>query len=647
MAEAMEGIMGLPQNVDPMAGNPAADLAPVMQSYAKNNPREFNQNLMEGLSEADPQLAMSIRQELQALQLTARDLEDLRAMIQRIMDNPADYAAIRAEMIQSGMVEADDLPEQFDPMFFQTFMMVLEQIQPAPEQMAQGGLASLGRFGDTELAHVNPQEMAVLRAMGGSGSINPRTGLREFGFFSKIFKGIKKAVKSVLKSPIGQLVATIGLGVMIGPGVTSFLGGSLGATGAFAVTSGLSSTLVGLASGQSFGDALKGGVLSGVTAFAGGKIFGTPEMFEYQAPGTPATPPPSGAPDMTALKPGVDATGAAIPDAAAGVPGQTIAQPNVAPMESLGTPTGTLMDKDLGFLSGTERLNMPTAPAQVPTVGATPSVPAGATPSVPGTAPQVAPGAAAPTNAQWAQAAKNTPGMVKPTVGNTLSRAWDQTLSGDVMDAGSTLYDNLLSPSKNVFTGTEWDAAVASNAQDIYTKSTGLPFTAQTPTTDPTGWKLAIEASRKAAEPGIMGTLSSYAPLAIAGTGVAALGGAFDEGEPPEIPDWAKGPTGFELLAQQPEKYGLSWGGARTAGYGGGYGLPRYAAEGGIMNAFPRKNGHITGPGTGTSDDVPAMLSDGEFVMTAQAVRNMGNGSRRAGAKKMHALMKALETRMA
>jgi len=42
-------------------------------------------------------------------------------------------------------------------------------------------LASQGRRGDTELAHVNPQEAALLRALGGSGTINPNTGLREYG----------------------------------------------------------------------------------------------------------------------------------------------------------------------------------------------------------------------------------------------------------------------------------------------------------------------------------------------------------------------------------------------------------------------------------------------------------------------------------
>ena len=39
---------------------------------------------------------------------------------------------------------------------------------------------------------------------------------------------------------------------------------------------------------------------------------------------------------------------------------------------------------------------------------------------------------------------------------------------------------------------------------------------------------------------------------------------------------------------------------------------------------FERMNGGINGEGTETSDDVPAMLSDGEFVMTGQAVRGAG-----------------------
>ena len=93
----------------------------------------------------------------------------------------------------------------------------------------------------------------------------------------------------------------------------------------------------------------------------------------------------------------------------------------------------------------------------------------------------------------------------------------------------------------------------------------------------------------------------------------------------------------------------------------GGYDPTIYAAMGGEITGFasgsgqqiehpdgkvrehPKRIGEIAGPGTGTSDDIPAMLSDGEFVMTAKAVRNAGGGSRKEGAKKMYQMMKNLE----
>ena len=76
------------------------------------------------------------------------------------------------------------------------------------------------------------------------------------------------------------------------------------------------------------------------------------------------------------------------------------------------------------------------------------------------------------------------------------------------------------------------------------------------------------------------------------------------------------------------------------------YGGPVMAfAEGGdvAMEDFKRMDGPINGPGTEVSDDIPAMLSDGEFVMTAQAVRGMGGGDREKGAAKMYQLMNRLE----
>ena len=70
-------------------------------------------------------------------------------------------------------------------------------------------------------------------------------------------------------------------------------------------------------------------------------------------------------------------------------------------------------------------------------------------------------------------------------------------------------------------------------------------------------------------------------------------------------------------------------------------------ADGGIAHlaggSFPRMSGAISGPGGPRDDMVPAMLSDGEFVMTADAVRNAGGGSRREGARRMYQLMNQLQ----
>jgi hypothetical protein len=66
-------------------------------------------------------------------------------------------------------------------------------------------------------------------------------------------------------------------------------------------------------------------------------------------------------------------------------------------------------------------------------------------------------------------------------------------------------------------------------------------------------------------------------------------------------------------------------------------------AQGGVMDL--QDGGESKGPGTGTSDSIPAMLSDGEFVMTAKAVRGAGGGDRREGAKKMYEAMDKLEAR--
>jgi hypothetical protein len=132
--------------------------------------------------------------------------------------------------------------------------------QGAPQQgFARGGLAqaarqlqAAGRGGDSMLAHINPKEAEVLRRMGGSGTVNPTTGLREY----KSGKGLLGAILPIALN-------------FIVPGAGALLGGALGASATFApilggaLISGASAALTG-------GDPLKGALMGGLSGGLGG-----------------------------------------------------------------------------------------------------------------------------------------------------------------------------------------------------------------------------------------------------------------------------------------------------------------------------------------------------------------------------------------
>jgi len=88
-------------------------------------------------------------------------------------------------------------------------------------------LAKHGRYGDTMVAHINPQEAAMLKAMGGSGTINPVTGLPEFLSLGSVFKGATNAVKGIvqpvynatLKNVPGVDQALVGLDKTVGKAI--------------------------------------------------------------------------------------------------------------------------------------------------------------------------------------------------------------------------------------------------------------------------------------------------------------------------------------------------------------------------------------------------------------------------------------------
>ena len=78
--------------------------------------------------------------------------------------------------------------------------------------------------------------------------------------------------------------------------------------------------------------------------------------------------------------------------------------------------------------------------------------------------------------------------------------------------------------------------------------------------------------------------------------------------------------------------------------------MPIRAAQGGYIDGqyFPRRNGGIMpSEGSGRKDDVPAMLMAGEFVLTKDAVKGLGNGNSQQGIQKAYSLMNQLEDKVA
>jgi biotin operon repressor len=91
----------------------------------------------------------------------------------------------------------------------------------------------------------------------------------------------------------------------------------------------------------------------------------------------------------------------------------------------------------------------------------------------------------------------------------------------------------------------------------------------------------------------------------------------------------------------------------------GGAKVPLKKAKGGVMSIPVRKNsagvkeldmrksgGFVPIGVKEKADDVPAMLSLNEFVMTADAVRGAGDGNVKKGAQRMYDTMKKLESRV-
>jgi hypothetical protein len=628
------------------------------------SPQEFSNEMLAGASQMDPQAVAEFTQELQEADISPEELEQLNNVVDEILANPEQYEQIRQRYVDQGL-EEDLLPEQFDAPFFAALNMAVDQLIAAPagvQAFAKGGIAELkpiakaiasyGRNGDTMLAHITPAEARMLKRRGGSGTINPDTGLPEF--FRKAFRKIKNAVKKFASSTVGKIVTTVALGFFLGPAAASFLGAT-SAAGVAAVSGFVGSAGSTLLGGGNLRDALKAGAIGGLTAGAGAAVAGGAGAFQAGSASTAGLTPSQALQRQVETFKSVTGIGAApVVDAPAAVPGTgvntsqtgtnffdqpagapvgapaaldaTAAPGSLAKLPPPPPPSGSMFDTAKDFYTR----NTPTAIREAGVQQAT----------VAGNKAVAQLGANATTedkNLVFQKAFEAaTPGVLAtygPTVGAGLGIM--------ALGGGFETKEPTLSPEARALLDRDKDRVKIGDRPDQFyiqnlpgvkydEKGAIIGSTPYTPT--PTSLDdIRVPARSLTPSPSAgmgMGMPSIQPPVYSSGQGTMGLA--------PQVTQPFNTSSMYADLMAPP----------RRLANGGGVGYPMAGIASLAKGGYPRRTGQISGPGTEKSDSIPAMLSDGEFVMTAGAVRGAdptGKGNRRAGAKQMYKLMHQLE----
>jgi hypothetical protein len=189
------------------------------------------------------QAVLAVEQQMGDTDIAPEQLDEMVKMLEFALNNKDQYPEIREALIKDKLVNAEDMPEQFNPVVLISVLVVLYGLQErSTQKMARGGLASAarqlrraGRSGDTMLAHINPREAQMLKQAGGSGTINPSTGLPEYFSFGDLFKTILPIALNFIAPTLGTtLGAALGASASFAPA----LGGALIGAGTSAITGG-------------------------------------------------------------------------------------------------------------------------------------------------------------------------------------------------------------------------------------------------------------------------------------------------------------------------------------------------------------------------------------------------------------------------
>ena len=531
--------------------------------------------------------------------------------------------------------------------------------EPSAQALA-GGLATLGRYGDNYMVHAaegetmipkevfdeNPglkqdlfRQMTMMgiedpnRYVVGNAlnSINPITGQPEF-FFKKIFRAIKKVVKKI--APIAAPI----IGNMIAPGIGGII----------------ASGLVTKMQGGSWGDALKSMALSyagsALTSGIGGALQGT-DVGDFIGAGTPAAGSTFGGRFAAGLGKGLTAPFSAASNLFSSGAQNPIAQGIFGPRG-----TGTIFSS----LGGTEA--NPSAFAQSGQKGIMGSI----IPSYQTDVQLQGLGIDPATGGQYLNPGSQGLGGLRSIEPATIKQR--TTITDPVSGMKQDIIREVPNPNagtilnKNPATGqieriqVQPSAAAAgprqptageflrANAGDA---SVPANVTQTAASSDPgflqrnlgaTGGRIAEKAIAGAIVPAGL-ALATYALTPEEKSVEEYLKANPMDPNRAAYDQWSAiaDKNSEEAIALKNQWYGQSQYSAAQLETSFGAnpisGITSLAAGG----------GEIVGPGTGTSDSIPARLSDGEFVMTAQAVRNAGNGDRDVGAARMYDMMNRFE----
>ncbi len=534
------------------------------------------------LAESTPEFErgmQAIEQQLERMPIVPEDMDDAIAMLEFVLQNPDKYAEVREAAIRDGMIDASMVPEEYDASFI---VALLAALYAAQDRMAQKGfkrggltvaarkLKNMGRGGDSELVHVNPREKEMLRRMGGSGDINPNTGLQEY-------KSLKKIIGTVAPIAIGIFAPAL-LGT-VGSFVT---GGSLAAGTAGA--SALGGALIGGAGAAlTGGNVLQGAALGGIGGYMGGGAGGAANAAD------------------DAMATGMGGAAQSAGEAGLTAAGRTGLQAPAGGFSGYGlNPAGA------GQAAGEAALR-----------------------ATPGAAGQLASGLtslatmASPAQSVLAKMQGVQTGAPSYDVGLGVNKTMG-------VQAPSGVDFGVKAPELDAKTAATVDAAKQATQQPAQqTASASVLDKLKAPFTGKNAMSNVMMA-------GLMANSLMQAPPQIQ-TAVGKLSPQQQEyfNRPSVKWDWNKIQQDAASSGMDVSDYmARNWNQITSGAYD-----VKQLAQGGALNAIAR---FAEGAGSGRDDTIEARLSDGEYVIDAETVAMLGDGSSKAGAQRLDQMRKAI-----